>query len=69
MSDNLNPEPDQQENRIDHDHNQFNEPYHPKSKHKFEGWPILWILIVIFLIAAVIWYTGSARNLIRWIDR
>ncbi|KLT65501.1 hypothetical protein [Pedobacter sp. BMA] len=69
MSDNLNPEPDQQENRIDNDHNKFNEPYHPKSKHKFEGWPILWILIVIFLIAAVIWYTGSAGNLLRWIDR
>jgi len=61
------PEPKGKGERMDSDHNNLNDSYTPGSKHKFEGWPILWILIVIFLIAAVLWYTGAAPYLIKWL--
>ncbi|TCD12050.1 hypothetical protein EZ449_03235 [Pedobacter frigidisoli] len=67
MSNISNPKPAKKGDRMDNDHNNFNEPYNHNSKHKFEGWPILWILIAIFLISAIIWYTGTASYLLRWI--
>lgn len=67
MSNNSNPKSAKKDNRIDNDHHNLDEPYIPGSKHKFEGWPILWILIAIFLIAAVLWYTGATPYLIKWI--
>ncbi|MCX2492390.1 hypothetical protein OQX63_02840 [Pedobacter sp. PF22-3] len=67
MSDTSNPKPKEKGEWMDNDHNNLNDPYTTSSKHKFEGWPILWILIAIFLIAAVLWYTGTAPYLIKWI--
>ncbi|KQM78647.1 hypothetical protein ASE74_14245 [Pedobacter sp. Leaf216] len=67
MSNISNPKPEKRGERMDNDHNKLDESYIPASKHKFEGWPILWILIAIFLISAVLWYTGAAPYLIKWI--
>ncbi len=69
MSNISNPKPVKKGDRMDNDHNKLNESYTPVSKHKFEGWPILWILIAIFLIAAILWYTGTAPYLLKWIDK
>ncbi|SDH25503.1 hypothetical protein SAMN05421827_12041 [Pedobacter terrae] len=67
MSDISNPKPKEKGEWIDNDHNSLNDPYKNSPKPKFEGWPILWILIAIFLIAAVLWYTGAAPYLIKWL--
>ncbi|UKT62193.1 hypothetical protein [Pedobacter mucosus] len=68
MSNASNQKPSQIGDKIDNNHNFINNPYAGNSKPKFEGWPILWILIVIFLIAAVLWYTGTASVFIKWIS-
>ncbi|RBQ02298.1 hypothetical protein DRW42_27500 [Pedobacter miscanthi] len=68
MSNISNPKPEHKGDRMENDHNKLNESYIPGSKHKFEGWPILWILIAIFLISAILWYTGGATYLLKWID-
>ncbi|GGG93067.1 hypothetical protein GCM10007422_02760 [Pedobacter zeae] len=66
MSNISDPKPEKKGERMDSDHNNL-KSYTPGPKHKFEGWPILWILIAIFLISAVLWYTGTASYLIKWI--
>jgi len=43
--------------------------YLSNKKRKFEGWPMLWLLIAIFLISAVLWYTGKAIEIIEWIKK
>jgi len=54
--------------RVNRPDDSDNDQFYPKSnKRKFEGWPILWILIAIFLVSAFLWYTGIAFYLIRWI--
>jgi hypothetical protein len=68
MSNVSNPKPEKKVDRMENDHNKLNESYIPSTKHKFEGWPILWILIAIFLISAILWYTGAAPYLLKWID-
>ncbi|NII84054.1 hypothetical protein H9N25_18635 [Pedobacter riviphilus] len=67
MSNISDPKPVKKGKRMDSDHNKLEESYTPVSKHKFEGWPILWILIAIFLISAILWYTGATPYLIKWI--
>lgn len=67
MSNISDPKPGEIGERVDNDHKSLNETYIQNSKHKFEGWPILWILIAIFLIAAILWYTGTASIIIKWI--
>jgi hypothetical protein len=66
MSNTSDPKPEKKGARLDNEYNKLDESY-PVSKHKFEGWPILWILIALFLIAAVLWYTGAAPYLIKWL--
>lgn len=67
MSNISNPKSPKKDDRIGNDHNKLYNDYTPRSKHKFEGWPILWILIAIFLIFLVLWYTGTVHYVIRWI--
>jgi len=68
MSNISSPEPVKNGDRIASDHKNLNDPYVQSSKRKFEGWPILWILIILLIIVSVIWYTGSAKTLMAWIE-
>lgn len=68
MSNISDPKPVKKGKRMGNEHNKIEASYTPFSKHKFEGWPILWILIAIFFISAILWYTGTAPHLIKWID-
>lgn len=67
MSNISNPKPIKKGDGKEKDHNKLDGSFNPSFKHKFEGWPILWILIAIFLISAVLWYTGAGPYIIRWV--
>ena len=45
----------------------FNNAYITSSKHKFECWPILWILIAILTIFVIFWYIGTTTVIVKWI--
>ncbi len=68
MSNISNPDPVKNSDRIESDHNHPTESYVPTSKRKFEGWPILWILLIVTSVLIVLWYTGTAKVLMDWIE-
>jgi len=69
MSNLSHPEPVKKSDRVESNHKTFNESYTPSSKRKFEGWPILWILLILSILLLIIWYTGSASTIIEWIEK
>ena len=69
MSNVSNPNPEQMDDRMESDHNNLQELNRSIAKHKFEGWPILWILLALSIVSAIIWYTGSAADLLNWIEK
>ena len=69
MSNVSNPNPEHMDDRMESDHNQLHEINRSSPKRKFEGWPILWILLVVSIISAIIWYTESAADLLNWIEK
>lgn len=67
MSDRSTPKPNSTGNRKENNHNEFNESHLTTSKRKFEGWPILWILLVILIAFLCIWLSGNLPAVINWI--
>lgn len=68
MSNISNPKPFKRFDEMESEHNNLNKTYVPPSKHKFEGWPILWILVVILIVSIILWYTGLGSVFMKWLD-
>ncbi|MCX2430869.1 hypothetical protein [Pedobacter sp. GR22-10] len=69
MSNLSHPKPVKNSDRIGSDHKHLKESYMPASKRKFEGWPILWILLILLLTLMILWYTGKAAVIMEWIEK
>ncbi|WP_443946766.1 hypothetical protein ACJVDH_06585 [Pedobacter sp. AW1-32] len=67
MSNVSDPNPAKRGDRMVDDHKDLNDPNRSKTKHKFEGWPLLWILLTIFLIGLILWYSGAAPIIYDWL--
>lgn len=69
MSNLSHPKPAKNSGRIGSEHRHLKESYVPASKRKFEGWPILWILLIFSFILFILWYTGKATEIMEWIEK
>jgi uncharacterized membrane protein (DUF106 family) len=68
MSNLSDPKPENGVNRVENEHKNFDDYYQSTSKRKFEGWPILWILIVLLVVFLILYYTGTTTSILKWID-
>ncbi|WP_231423973.1 MULTISPECIES: hypothetical protein [Pedobacter] len=68
MSNISDPKPNKRVDRVENEHKKINEPYSSTTKRKFEGWPILWILIALLMVFLILWYTGTTKDILKWID-
>jgi len=68
MSNVSDPQPKKGEREEESEHKNLKVSYTPSQKHKFEGWPILWILLIIIIIFFILWYTGTITTILKWVD-